>query len=316
MGAALVIQLRAAGQPTNTNARLREASSAAVPALAVWDSAVGGALVAAKAGPLEATVSAHIEAPAAAPVKLRNVIGVLRGSDPALKNTCVVVTAHYDHLGVRGTGEGDHIFNGANDDASGTASVIEIAAALAALAERPKRSIVFVALFGEELGLVGSRYYAKHPVFPLLDTVADINLEQVGRTDDSEGPRVRQFNLTGFDYSNIATIFGKAGEETGIRAVKDEKKSDSYFGASDNAAFALAGIPSTTISVTYMFPDYHKVGDEWPKLDFDNMARVDCAVALGVLRMADSAESPQWNRDNPKTATYVQARDATGAKPR
>ncbi len=313
-GAALVIQIGGAGQPTNASARLREVSYGAVPFLVVSDSAVRGALAAAKAGPLEATVSAHLAAPAAAPVKLRNAIGVLRGSDAALKNTYVVVTAHYDHLGVRGTGEGDHIYNGANDDASGTASVIEIAAALAALPERPKRSIVFIALFGEELGLVGARYYVQHPVFPLLDTVADINLEQVGRTDDSEGPRVRQFNLTGFDYSNIAGIFGKAGEEAGIRAVKDEKKSDSYFGASDNAPFAAAGVPATTLSVSYVFPDYHKAGDEWPKLDYDNMAKVDCAVALGVLRMADSAEAPQWNRDNPKTASFVQARDkAVGA---
>ena len=243
------------------------------------------------------------------PVKLRNVIGVLRGADPALKDTYLVLTAHYDHLGVRGTGEGDHIYNGANDDASGTASVVEIARALAALAQRPRRSIVFLTLFGEEIGELGSLYYCQHPVFPLSKTIADINLEQLGRTDDTEGPRLLQFNLTGFDYTNIAAFLSKAGEETGIRVVKDGENSDSFFGRSDNAAFAEAGVPSTTLSVSYIFPDYHLPGDEWPKLDYGNMAKVDGAVALGVFRIADSAEAPQWNKDNPKTARYVEARE-------
>jgi len=140
-----------------------------------------------------------------------------------------VLTGHYDHLGVRGTGEGDHIYNGANDDASGTSSVIEIAKALASLPQRPRRSIVFMTLFGEELGDLGSRYYCQHPVFPLAKTIANINLEQLGRTDDTEGPRLLQFNLTGFDYTDIAAYLSKAGEETGIRVVKHEKNSDSFF---------------------------------------------------------------------------------------
>jgi Zn-dependent M28 family amino/carboxypeptidase len=277
------------------------------PILVVWDAAVSEALA---AGATDIKVTAHIPAPVAPqPVKLRNVIGVLRGSDPALKDTYLVLTAHYDHLGVRGTGDGDHIFNGANDDASGTSSVIEIAKALAALAQRPRRSIVFMTFFGEELGDLGSRYYCQHPVFPLAKTVADLNLEQLGRTDDIEGPRPLQFNLTGFDYSDIAAFLSKAGERTGIRVVKHEQNSDSFFARSDNAAFAEAGVPSTTLSVGYIFPDYHRPGDEWPKLDYDNMAKVDGAVALGVYGMADSAEAPQWNKGNPKTARYVQARE-------
>ena len=101
----------------------------------------------------------------------------------------------------------------------------------------------------------------------------------------------------------------KAGERTGIQVVKHEQNSDSFFGRSDNAAFADAGVPSTTLSVSYIFPDYHRPGDEWPKLDYDNMAKVDGAVALGVYRIADSAEAPQWNKANPKTARYVEARE-------
>ncbi len=313
---ALVIVVRASVRGMNAGARLRDASAPApkTPILMVWDAGIRNAVAAAG----DATVSAHIPAPAVQPVKLRNVIGVLRGADPALKDTYLLLTAHHDHLGIRGTGEGDHIFNGANDDASGTASVIEIANALAALAEKPKRSIVFLTFFGEETGGLGSRYYVQHPVFPLAKTVANINLEQLGRTDDTEGPRLLQFNLTGFDYTNIAAFFAKAGEETGIHAVKHEQNSDSFFGRSDNAAFADAGVPATTLSVSYIFPDYHAAGDEWPKLDYDNMAQVDGAVALGVFRIADSAEAPQWNKDNPKTARYVQARENAGsaAKPR
>jgi Zn-dependent M28 family amino/carboxypeptidase len=304
---ALVLSVRTHGQGLSTGPRLRDTSApgAKAPILAVWDAAIQAAVAAAE----EIKVSAHIPAPAAAPVKLRNVIGVLRGSDPVLRDTYLVLTAHYDHLGVRGSGDGDHIYNGANDDASGTSSVVEIAKALAALPQRPRRSIVFITLFGEELGELGSRYYCQHPVFPLAKTVADINLEQLGRTDDTEGPRLLQFNLTGFDYTDIAAFVSKAGEETGIRVVKHEKNSDSFFGRSDNAAFADAGVPSTTLSVSYIFPDYHRPGDEWPKLDYDNMAKVDGAVGLGVYRIADSAEAPQWNKANPKTARYVEARE-------
>jgi hypothetical protein len=243
------------------------------------------------------------------PHKLRNVVGVLRGSDPVLKDTCLVISAHYDHLGMRAEGE-DRIYNGADDDASGVATVIEAAAALAALPVRPKRSIVFLALFGEEVGRIGSRYYVQHPVFPAAKTIADVNLEQLGRTDDDEGPRVGQFNLTGFDYTTMAPVFRQAAEDAGVRAVKDEKNSDAYFSRSDNAMFAETGIPSTTVSVAYMFPDYHAVGDEWPKLDYDNMAKVDSAIALAAFRLADSAETPRWNSGNPKTARYIEVRRA------
>jgi Zn-dependent M28 family amino/carboxypeptidase len=204
----------------------------------------------------------------------------------------------------------DRIYNGADDDASGVATVMEAAAALAALPARPKRSIVFLAVFGEEVGRIGSRYYVQHPVFPAAKTIADVNLEQLGRTDDSEGPRIGQFNLTGFDYTTMAPVFRQAAEDAGVHAVKDEKNSDAYFSLSDSATFADAGVPSSTVSVAYMFPDYHEVGDEWPKLDYDNMAKVDSAIALAVFRLADSAEAPRWNPDNPSTARYIETRQA------
>ena len=304
---------RGGGGGGRGGARLREASTmtaAPVPILSISDPAIRTALDAAAAP----AISVHIGAPTVVPSKVRNVVGLLRGSDPALKDTYILITAHYDHLGIRDNGTPDHIFNGANDDGSGTASVIEIANALAALPTRPGRSIVFMTQFGEEKGDLGSRYYAQHPIFPLAKTIVDVNLEQVGRTDDLEGPRVGAFNLTGFDYTDLPAVFRRAGEQTGIQVIKHEKNSDAYFTRSDNAAFAEAGVPATTLSVAYDYPDYHKAGDEWPKLDYENMARVDRTVALAALDIANNPQAPKWDASNPKTERFVKAREATMAK--
>ena len=292
-------------------AALRDEKAAGAPTtLMVSDAALAETLA---AKPVDAKVTVHVPAPKTTEVKLRNVVALLRGSDPTLKDTYIVVTGHYDHLGIRDNGTPDHIFNGADDDASGTSSVVEIAKALAAMPQRPKRSIVFIALFGEEMGDVGSRYYGQHPIFPLAKTIADVNLEQLGRTDDLEGPRVGAFNLTGFDYSDIHDIFAKAGKQTDIQVVKHEKNSDAYFMRSDNAAFAAVGVPSTTLSVAYNFPDYHQAGDEWQKLDYENMAKVDRTVALGLIDMANGSTVPHWDASNPKVAQYVKARQAPEA---
>jgi hypothetical protein len=254
-----------------------------------------------------AAVSLRVPAPNEKLLQLHNVIGILRGSDPVLKNTYLIVSAHYDHVGMKAAGEGDRIFNGANDDGSGTVSVIELACALATLRERPKRSIVFLAFFGEEHGLLGSRYYAQHPVFPLAQTVADVNLEQVGRTDSTEGSKVETGNFTGFDFSNLPEVFKAAGEKTGVHIVDDKNHGDDYFAASDNVSLALRGVPAHTFSVTYEFPDYHGVGDEWYKIDYENMAKVDRMLAVGILDLAGRPEAPQWNEANPKTERYVKA---------
>uniref|UniRef100_Q01QG6 Peptidase M28 n=1 Tax=Solibacter usitatus (strain Ellin6076) TaxID=234267 RepID=Q01QG6_SOLUE len=306
---AMIVLVRAAAAPGNPNSRpqLREAALPAskVAVLTVGDKAIFDALAAVKTGPMEAAVSAHVAAPVLQPVKIHNVVGLLRGSDAQLKDTYVVVTGHYDHLGVRANPSGDSIYNGANDDASGTSSVIEIANAITAIGEKPRRSIIFMAVFGEEIGGLGARWYTGHPIFPIAKTIADVNLEHLGRTDDNEGPHVGQFNLTGFDYTDIAATFARAGAETGVKVVKHPTKSDSFFSRSDNATFADAGIPSTTLSVSYEFPDYHQPGDEWQKLDYDNLAKVDTTIALGILAMANSDQSPQWNKENPKAARYV-----------
>jgi hypothetical protein len=251
-------------------------------------------------------VTLHVLPPVEHSAKVRNVAGILRGSDPALQNTYVMLTAHYDHLGTRATGE-DKIFNGANDDGSGTVSVMEVAAAIAAQNPHPKRSILFMTFFGEELGDLGSHYYGRHPLVPLANTIADLNLEQIGRTDDSEGPQVGTATVTGFDFSDMTKVLLDAGALTGIKVYKNEKNSDPYFARSDNQALADTGVPAHTLGVAFDFPDYHGVGDEWQKIDYANMAKVDRTVAIALLHFASDAPPPQWNASNPKTKKYVEA---------
>ncbi|HKD08337.1 MAG TPA: M28 family peptidase [Bryobacteraceae bacterium] len=282
-------------------------STSGVPILAVWDSSILSAFDAGNPGSKDVSLTVHIPGPKVMPGKARNVLGVLRGSDPALRNTYALVTAHYDHLGVRMTEQGDSIYNGANDDASGAASVIEIANALAAQSPRPKRSIVFMTFFGEELGLVGSRYYTAHPMLPLAQTLADFNLENLGRTDADGGSR-GMVDVTGYDFSTLTDVIGKAGEATGLRVVKDEKLNTPFYERSDNQSLADAGVVAHTLSIGFEFPDYHKPGDEWQRLDYDNMAKVARTVALAVWRVANSTETPEWKGDVPDTERYIKAR--------
>jgi hypothetical protein len=258
-------------------------------------------------GETRGALTLKLAAPVAQPIKLRNVVSLLRGSDPVLKDTYVLVSAHYDHVGTQPGMEGDNIFNGANDDGSGTVSVIELAASLATLKTRPKRSIVFICWFGEERGLLGSRYYGKHPLYPLAQTVAMVNLEQVGRTDSSEGSQVNRASLTGFDFTDLGPIFKAAGEQTGITVYKHEQNSDAFFGRSDNQALADAGVPAHTLCVAFIYPDYHAPGDHWEKIDYANMARTNKMIALALITIAENATAPKWNEANPKTARYVQA---------
>ncbi|MFM2126022.1 MAG: hypothetical protein RL328_2473 [Acidobacteriota bacterium] len=244
--------------------------------------------------------------PEGSPTTARNVIGLLRGSDPALRDTYIIVSSHYDHVGMGGNAE-DKIFNGANDDASGSASVIELARAMAAANPRPKRSILFMTFFGEERGLLGSRYYGAHPLVAPAATIAQLNLEQMGRTDATNGPQIKGANLTGFDFTDISQTLADAAATVGVRIWKDAPSSDAFFGRSDNQALADLGIPAHTISVAYDFSDYHKVSDTADKIDYDNMATVDRALTLGLLRLANNATPPRWNESYAPASKYVEA---------
>ncbi len=282
--------------------------------LAVYSDELAAAFESLPEGETTAKASLRIPEPGESPVELKNVIGILPGSDPELKDTYVLVTAHYDHIGTTAPEDGDGIYNGANDDGSGTVSVIEIASAMAAMEQRPRRTVVFMTVFGEEQGLLGDYYYARHPVFPLEKTIADINLEHMGRTDDSEGPHANSLWMTGYDYSNILDVFAAAGRMTGVTIQKNEGNSDAFFGRSDNAAYAEAGIPAHTFCAVFLFPDYHGLGDEWRKIDYGNMARLARTVLAAVWTLAERSEVPHWNSQNTKTERYREARQSGGNK--
>ena len=275
------------------------------PFVSLFGAAAAAACDALPAGPTPALFTVRLSPPAEANAPQRNVVGLLPGSDPRLTDTCVLLTAHYDG---QGTGPGpDRIWNSANDNGSGTISVIEIAAALASLKTRPRRSLVFIAFHGEENGLVGSRFYAEHPVFPLEKTVAAINIEMVGRTDDSEGDQRKRASVTGYDYSDIGEVFRLAGRQTGVTVFKHPKNSDLYFGLSDNAALALRGIPAHTVCVTYQYPDLHGPADTWQKVDYENMALTIRMIGTTLLILAGSEDEPRWDPASTTASRYLEA---------
>ena len=283
--------------PRRRNTFLDEAEGDHVPVIRIRRSEAAALL--ADRGDMAITL--HLAKPALKEAVLRNVAALLKGSDAALRDQYLLVTAHYDHLGRDSKG----IFDGANDNGSGTVSVIEIARALAALNPHPKRSVVFMTVFGEEEGLLGSYYYAQHPLVPLQKTVANVNLEQMGRTDEKSGPRILAFTFTGPSYSNLPEIMSGAAKAEGINVWK-LKDADSYFDRSDNYAFALRGVVAHTIAVAAEYPDYHALGDKPDKIDYANMAKVDRGVAAGIVALADDPEPPRWS-NSPGAAIYRDA---------
>jgi hypothetical protein len=275
------------------------------PVVALFGDAAAAAFDALPTGLTRASLSVRLSPPTETDVPQRNVIGLLPGSDPKLADTYVLVTAHYDGQGTR-PGP-DRVWNSANDNGSGTVSVIELAAALAASGKHPRRSVVFIAFHGEESGLVGARFYAEHPAVPLDKTIGGINIEMVGRTDDTEGNQRRRASVTGFDYSDVGDVFRRAGEQTGVTVFKHPKKSDPYFGASDNQALAAQGVPVHTVCVTFEYPDYHGAADTWQKIDYENMAVTVRMIGTGVLILAQSENEPRWDPGVKAATRYLEA---------
>ena len=219
-----------------------------------------------------------------------NVVGVIPGVDPALKDDVVLVDAHYDHLGIRtpATPGADSIYNGADDDGSGTTAVLEIARVIKA-GPAPKRTLVFVATTGEEVGLLGTNWYIAHPVRPLSAMVANLEIEMIGRPDSLAGGPGRAW-LTGFDRSTMGRMF----EDAGLPIVPDRRPEQQFFQRSDNIAFARMGIPAHTLSTFNLHDDYHQPSDEISKIDFDHMAGVINAGVRAVELLADGPR-PHWN---------------------
>jgi hypothetical protein len=216
-----------------------------------------------------------------------NVVAVVRGSDPVLRDEAVLVGAHYDHLGVGEPTGGDSIFNGADDDASGVVAVMEIARALAK-GPAPKRTVVLIAFTGEEVGLLGTRWYIDHPVVPIERTVANLQIEMIGRADSIAGGRGRGW-LTGYERSSMGPMLADAG----VPIVPDPRPEFNFFERSDNIAFARLGIPAHTLSSYNLHEYYHTVDDESDRIEYAHMTRV-IEAAVNAVRTLANGPAPAW----------------------
>ena len=223
-----------------------------------------------------------------ATVRAVNVVGMVRGSDPALRDQVVLIDAHYDHLGIGPAVNGDSIYNGADDDGSGVVAVLGAARALAA-GPPPKRTVLFLATTGEELGLLGTRWYLEHPVTPLEHTVANLEIEMIGRPDSLAGGPGKGW-LTGFERSTMGATLAKAG----IPIVPDPHPAQQFFLRSDNIAFARRGIPAHTLSSYGLHPDYHTPADEVSRIDAKHLALMVDAAARATRLLADG-DAPTWH---------------------
>ncbi|WP_299135187.1 M28 family peptidase [uncultured Tenacibaculum sp.] len=219
-------------------------------------------------------------------IKMSNIIGVLEGKTK--KNEFVIVSAHHDHLGVKKSGDGDRIFNGANDDASGVVGVLTLAEYFAKSGTN-ERSILFVCFTAEEMGLIGSTYFGKG-IDP-TKFVAGINLELIGK-EPKTGPKTAW--LTGFDRSNFGKIIQKNLEGTDYKLFPDPYLKFNLFFRSDNASLARLGVPSHTFSTTPIDidPDYHKVSDEAETLNVGVLTETVKAVAKGTESIINGKDTP------------------------
>lgn len=220
-----------------------------------------------------------------------NVVAVLRGSDPELAAEAIVYSAHMDHVGRRLDGE---VFNGADDNASGTAGLIAIAGAFARAAakgdERPRRSVVFLAVSGEELGLWGSAYYAENPTWQLEDIVANINTDMIGRSGPESGPL--EVTVTPSHrhkmFSTIVQRSARLGEQLGVSFTSGDK----YYMRSDHYNFAKKDIP-VVFFCNGEHEDYHQVTDHADKLDPDKMERIARLAFWTGWETANADERPR-----------------------
>lgn len=210
----------------------------------------------------------------------RNVVGYIRGSDKKLRDEVVVIGGHYDHIGMKGThrnGE-DYIYNGADDNASGTAGVMTVAKAMSVKSKAPRRSILFILFAGEELGLLGSEYYCSHPLLPLDKTVAMLNLDMISRNGKDS------LQIEGADVNpDVAAIMLKENEKIGLKYIPT---GDEFSGSSDHHSFFVKGISSVDIFAG-LHKDYHTVRDNPDKIDHDKAARITRLVYRSVRVMAN-----------------------------
>jgi len=220
-----------------------------------------------------------------------NVLGRIPGRGPREgQERAVVISAHYDHIaGGHAPPKGkDTIYNGADDDASGVAVVLEVAGALAQ-GERPQQDVIVLLATGEEIGLLGTEHYLDHPVVPLERTSANLNFEMIGRPDAKVGGAGAMW-LTGDEHTNL----GEALRAKGLRVATDPRPDQHFFERSDNYAFVLRGVVGQTLSSYDMHTDYHQPGDEADRIDFAHLTTCASTAEKVVRWVADGAIVPAW----------------------
>ncbi len=221
-----------------------------------------------------------------------NVVGILVGSDPLLRDQYIIFSAHMDHVGTLGSAKGDTIWNGADDDASGTAAVVELAEAFAQSGARPRRSLIFLGVSGEEKGLWGSEYFASHSPVPMRQVVADINMDMIGRnwTDT--------IAVIGKSHSTLGATLDSVGAEhpeLNMHAVNDQWPNENFFYRSDHFNFARRGVP-----ILFFFNgthgDYHQASDSPDKIDAAKEARIVRLIFYLGHRIGSVDQRPRWRR--------------------
>lgn len=241
-------------------------------------------------------------------IRSRNVVAKISGGDPDLRDEYVAYTAHWDHLGVGKPVNGDAIYNGARDNASGTAMLLEFARAFARIEPRAKRSILLIAVTGEESGLLGSAYYAAFPLYPLRRTLAAINMDEV-----NVWGRTRDFTVIGLGASDLDAYARAAAAEQGREIRPDPEPEKGYYYRSDHFNFAKVGVPALSTDAGTAFVDkpasygqqmrdewttkhYHQPSDEvkdWWDL---SGAAEDAQLLFAVgYRVANAAHFPEWS---------------------
>ncbi len=264
------------------NAMKGIANGAVSPTRVLAKSAVMAALKEMKDGE---TVSLTVQA---TPVSkfTHNAIAMLPGTDPSAGT--ILITSHLDHLGIGAPVDGDSIYNGANDDASGTTAVLEIARALAA-GPAPRRNVLFVCFGSEEAGGFGARWFRENPPMPLEQIVANLEFEMIGVAQEGV-PKGTMF-LTGYERSN----FGPTMKEHGALISPDPFPQQRFFQRSDNYALAQKGVIAHTAAAGGQVPTYHKPNDDLDHIDLDLMTQLIQSMIEPLRWLANSDFRPQWN---------------------
>lgn len=274
------------GGKTRIAMRLADAAVHERPTMVALTPAAMGKMESVKDG--ESVALAIHMVPPSAPRYTYNAIGYLPGTDP--KAGTVLLSAHLDHLGARPEGNGDSIYNGANDDAAGTTAVLELAHALAS-GPQLRRSVLFVCYGSEEAGGLGSTYLGEHSPVPLKDLVANLEFEMIGNQDPKMAKGVLLF--TGWDRSNLGPMLKQHGALLG----PDPYPEQHFFERSDNYALALKGVVAHTAAGWGTPPTYHQPDDDLQHLDLPFMTAAIQSLVEPVRWLADSDFMPAWNKD-------------------